>query len=237
MAIATIIKDTLGPVLGYLTTTSFRQRTGHLVTLTLGGMLVATAWVGWTAVLARTDLLDGWTDAMIPAADDQDHAFTPAVLREEGLRAAAIARVLAEVREETGAARALAFRFHNSTRFLGGGHRVFMSAVAEALGPGIKSALSDYQDVPLSVVEGIQAVLSGICVVTPTDGGNPAYRDMHSQSGVAEVVKCPITDLDGLVIGMWGASYRRDIEAKKAAAVIEALDARHALVTGLFVGG
>ena len=234
MAIATIIKDTVGPVLGYLTTTSFKQRTGHLMTLTLGGMLVATAWVGWTAVLTRTDLLDGWTDAMIPAADD---AFTPAVLREEGLRAAAIAKVLAEVRLETGAARALAFRFHNSTRFLGGGHRVFMSAVAEALAPGVKSAVADYQDVPLSVVEGIQAVLSGICVVTRTDGGNPAYRDMHGQSGVAEVVKCPITDLDGLVIGMWGASYRRGIEAKKAAAAIEALDARHALVTGLFVGG
>ena len=225
MAMATVIKDALGPVLGYLTATSFGQRLGHMGTLALGAALVAAA--------TNADALVGWTRSLGP----DDHAFTPVVLREEGLRAAAIAKVLDEVRLETGAARAIAFRFHNSTRFLGGGHRVFMSAVAEALGPGVRSAIADYQDVPLSVVEGIQAVLSGICVVTATDAGNPAYRDMHGQSGVAEVVKCPITDLDGLVIGLWGASYRRGLEADGAASVIEALDARHALVTGLFVKG
>ncbi|MCB1884112.1 MAG: hypothetical protein KDG89_08980 [Geminicoccaceae bacterium] len=212
------MKDIVAPVLAYMSGTTFRQRLGHLGTATLGAVLAALLWQGW-----------GWLRA--------EPVLDAALLRRDAGRASAAASVLEAARAEAGAARAMAFRFHNTTRFLGGGHRLYMSAVSESTRPGAASYLKRDQDVPLSLIAGIAEVLDGRCVSTPVDAFGRAYKSVHAGTGVLEVVKCPILDLNGEAIGLWSLSFERTLAEGEAEAALLALQARQPLLTGLFAGG
>lgn len=203
--------------LGYLQGTTLLQRFSHLASSFVTAILIGVLW--WT-----------WQER-------QQLRLTPSVIREDQARMEAVQVVLEELIRNSEAKWAVAMRFHNQTHFVGGGHRLFASAIAEARKPGYASLLVSRQNIPLSAIHGIGEILSGACVGSEMQMVSAAYRRLYQDSGIAEAVKCPIVDRRGDTIGMISMAYQLPIDRAEEAEAMASLQSRRSLFTRLYTDG
>lgn len=213
---ATIVSN----ILEYLRSTNFTDRLSHAAFL-LG--LAGIVFLVW-GMLYPSGLNSFWNR----------QGFKVELILKDRERAIEVERVLGQLMRRTGAERGLVMKFHNTTMFADGSHRIYASAVYEAVGPGLDDRLYALQDVPLSLIAGIDDVLDGRCITNATDQ-NGRYARVAGVAGAKFIVKCPLRSSAGRVYGLAGISFYGELTATQLANATNELDREMARLAGLAI--